>query len=1062
MIEELPYPKDLLEEILSILKKEGEVHISNLLGSSFSFFSRILKDNLSNSTLVIVTWDDERAKDIKKELDLFGESSVLYLSFFDLPISFIKSTIITTMPQILKKIPKGNVFKEWIEIKVGDSYSLEELCEKCVKFGYEKEYKVEKEGQFSKRGSIFDIFPFGYKSPVRLDFFGDFVESIREFDPVSQRSQKEILSVRIKPQILNEIKERAKTWFKEAKIEDDLFEKIMDPDEKRIFMEYTLPLLFESSSIKDMIPKDTVFIFDDIEKGDLLDIIFREKRRFDLIQKSFRFMLTFSSVFSDPKIIFEFPNIFSKRAKGNGIVFPVTKEILFRGKEDIKRLSKMGQKILIVLSPRSFTKKRVEFEKIGENVRVFEGEIKEGFSLPRFGFHLFCEKEIEKEIKKEKDIEFLPTFGDLVVHEDYGVGIYRGLFTLTFPNYRSDFILIEYDGGDKLYVPVSDLYRIYPYRGVSQGKPRLDKLGSPFWKRKKERAKRAIKEMAQDLIKLYALRKISKGYAFSKDDGYMSQFVAEFPYEETQDQRKAIEEVLSDMESPRPMDRLVCGDSGYGKTEVIMRAAAKAVLDGKQVAILVPTTVLAHQHYETLCKRFKNYPVNIGILSRLVPQKLRRKTEDEIREGKIDIVVGTHALFTSSNFKDLGLLVIDEEHKFGVSQKERLKKMNPNVDVLYTTATPIPRTLELSLSGLREISVIKTPPKDRKPAQIYVLNFGKDVIKDAIEYEIKRGGQIFFIHNFIESIDEMGDFIKRVVPQIKIGIAHGKMDSRELEDVMIQFQRGEIDLLLSTSIVESGLDFPRANTMIINRADRFGLSDLYQLRGRVGRSDVQAYVYLLVPEKSSLSHEARKRLFAITRMNEPGAGMRLALYDLEIRGAGNLLGHKQSGHMDDLGIDFYLEILHKTMRELKGEAKEEIFPEVELNLSYYIPKDYILDHEQRFSIYRKLAFCESGKDIDDIKDELLDRFGKFPKEVENLLKVTKIKILAKIKNLSLIKGDDSKLVIGFLKLDDKKLERLIETVLREPKVFTLTNDKKLIIKKKIGIDEIPALIDKLF
>ncbi|HJT16753.1 MAG TPA: transcription-repair coupling factor, partial [Thermoanaerobaculia bacterium] len=568
-----------------------------------------------------------------------------------------------------------------------------------------------------------------------------------------------------------------------------------------------------------------------------------------------------------------------------------------------------------------------------------------------------------------------------------------GLQRIPFGETEREVMEIEYSGGGKLLMPMENLNLIQKYSGGGEEKPRLDKLGGTTWARTKASVKKAMRDMADELLKLYATRQMVPGHAFSKDSPWQFEFEEAFEFEETEDQGSAIDDVKSDMESRKPMDRLLCGDVGYGKTEVAMRAAFKAVMDGKQVAMLAPTTILAYQHYRTFLRRFASFPVTIELLTRYYSAKEQKEIARKIGTGEIDVVIGTHRLLSKDiDFKDLGLLIIDEEQRFGVAQKERLKQMKKAVDVLSMSATPIPRTLHMSLVGIRDISVIETPPKDRLAIQTAVVPFNDDFIREAIEFECGRGGQIFFVHNRVESIYGMKEYLEKIVPGLRVIVGHGQMDERELERAMLAFINREFDVLLATTIIENGIDIPACNTILINHAERFGLSQLYQLRGRVGRSDRLAFCYLLVPSDKILTSDARKRLGAIQEFADLGAGFRIAAKDLEIRGSGNILGGEQSGQIAAVGFEMYTKLLEETIRELKGEVvEEEVETSMNLGVDIYIPHDYIGDENVRMMVYKKIAAATNDERLDQIRNEMRDRFGAIPANVENLLHFVRVK-----------------------------------------------------------------------
>ncbi|MEE8299734.1 MAG: transcription-repair coupling factor, partial [Desulfatiglandales bacterium] len=620
-----------------------------------------------------------------------------------------------------------------------------------------------------------------------------------------------------------------------------------------------------------------------------------------------------------------------------------------------------------------------------------------------------------------------------------------GLSKMEIDSRVRDFVIIEYADNDRLYIPADRINIIQKYIGLDDKNPQLDRLGGASWRLTKKKAKRSIEEIAKDLVKLYAMRKFRKGFAFSKVDNYYREFEATFDYEETPDQIEAIDVVLDDMESGSPMDRLICGDVGFGKTEVAIRASFKAVMDGKQVAILVPTTVLAEQHYQTFARRFASYPIRIAVLSRFIPNSVQKRIIGDIGLGKIDITIGTHRILSADIiFKDLGLLIVDEEQRFGVRDKERLKKYRHFVDVLAMTATPIPRTLHMSLMGVRDLSIIQTPPAERLSIQTYVAGFDEGIISHAIERELGRGGQIFFVHNRVQTIEMMADKLSRLVPRARIDIAHGQMKERDLETAMIRFLAKETDLLVCTTIIDSGLDIPSANTIIINNVDRFGLAEIYQLRGRVGRSNVKAYAYLLISDGSTLTNDAQKRLRVLMDFAQLGSGVNIALNDLRIRGGGNILGFSQSGHIKAIGYELYLKLIEQTVAELKGEVwKEEISPEINTDLPVFIPHSYIEESDVRLDIYRRLSIIKDGLELKEMVREVKDRFGPPPKEVLNLISVIKIKIgLNKIGSTRL-DVKDGYMIFSFSKDTHLSPPELGDLVARNPENFCLLSDRKL-------------------
>jgi transcription-repair coupling factor (superfamily II helicase) len=741
----------------------------------------------------------------------------------------------------------------------------------------------------------------------------------------------------------------------------------------------------------------------------------------------------------------------------------------------IRKWVEEGQKVFLVCRSESekarmsrlLLEYEIDFSQPGEKLpfwgdtpalHLIKGELSQGFAIPSGGLVFLHEEDIfGRKVRKHRlrvpepldslaPHELEPE--EYVVHIDFGIGLYRGLETLDIRGYVNDYLHLEYAKGDKLYLPVDRASRIQKYVSTEDLPPTLDRLGSPSWTRTKQKVKESVLAMAEELVSLYATRLVRKGLSFSKSDPSYHEFEASFPYEETQDQVRAIEEVLRDMEGERPMDRLVCGDVGFGKTEVAIRAAYKAVMDGKQVAVLVPTTVLAQQHYTNFLKRFEDYPVEIEMLSRFRSPKQQKAILAAMVDGKADIVVGTHRLLQKDvKFRDLGLLILDEEHRFGVRHKEALKKMRTEVDVLTLSATPIPRTLQMSLLGLRDLSSIKTPPQDRRAIETYIIPFEQDIIRHAVVREIERGGQVFFVHNQVYDIETFAARLEEIVPKASIAVAHGQMPERSLERVMLDFVQGKYTVLVCTTIIESGLDIPNANTLLVHRADRLGLAQLYQLRGRVGRSERQAYTYLIVPDEDTLAGEARKRLEALYEFTELGSGFRIARYDLEIRGAGNLLGAHQSGHVRAIGYDLYMEMLEKAIRQLKGETTlEEVDPEIHLEMPAHLPQEYIEDSTQRLSFYKRLAKTRDDHEVDQIRVEMQDRFGTLPAQAETLLDLIRIKVRLRRLRVREARLAEEGLMLSFDPQPSVSVDRILAWSKQEPDRLRLFPDDRVLIR----------------
>ncbi len=703
-----------------------------------------------------------------------------------------------------------------------------------------------------------------------------------------------------------------------------------------------------------------------------------------------------------------------------------------------------------------------------EKPTITVGNISGGIELPMHKLVFITENELfKKRVKRARrqqkvsNAERIKSYqelkvGDYVVHANHGVGKYLGIETLKLNNLHKDFMLIRYSGDDKLYVPIDQIDLVQKYVGAEGKEPKLYKLGGTEWTKVKRKVQSSVEDIADDLIKLYAERESRKGYAFSKDTEMQREFEASFPYQETEDQLRCIAEIKQDMEKDRPMDRLLCGDVGYGKTEVAIRAAFKAIMDGKQVAILVPTTILAQQHYETIRERFQGYPINIGLLSRFRTRKQQTETINGMKKGTVDIVIGTHRVLSKDvEFRDLGLLIVDEEQRFGVKHKEKIKQIKSNVDVLTLTATPIPRTLHMSMLGVRDLSVIETPPENRFPIQTYVVEYNPILVREAIEREMARGGQIFFLYNRVENIDKIARDLGMLVPEARVGVAHGRMTETELENVIVSFLEGEYDVLVSTTIIETGVDIPNVNTLIISNADRMGLSQLYQLRGRVGRSNRVAYAYFTYQKDKVLTEVAEKRLQAIKEFTELGSGFKIAMRDLSIRGTGNLLGSQQHGFIDSVGFDLYSQMLKEAIEARKAGKDEENIkpfePELSLKLDAYIPDEYINDERQKIEIYKHFNTLETGEEISELKEELVDRYGDYPIEVENLFIVSALKMHSKKEKVESISEKNNKITLLVSEdrsqaIDGSKLFELANQFGRNVQLGTENNKLKITVK----------------
>lgn len=877
---------------------------------------------------------------------------------------------------------KDELSDKVLSLTVGKEFERERLIERLIEVGYKRVSLVIDKGEFSSRGWILDLFPANYEEPVRIEFYGDEIEMMKTFDIESQRSLREIKELTILPVSL--------------------------PDDGRINLDslgyslrYYTDSAFKGLQKKGITLEDFCLLTPlDIEGEGVransmplsgLGVLPEERKSLSDLGR------TLKSVSKDNKVLL----VTASQAQAMRL-----KELLFDGG---------------VIAPIIDTE---EFSSYEGNVVITSGVLSSGLFTE--GLLILTEKEIFGErpnyrpMKRSKVSGLLSTLndispGDYVVHTEHGIGRFLKIERRAIGGSVSDFAIIEYADGDRLYLPLYNIGRIKKYVAGEGIVPSIDRLGGKTWQRKKAKVKKAIREMADKLLRLYAEREVSKGFAFSPDTELHREFYDFFPYEETPDQIRSLEEIKADMESDRPMDRLLCGDVGYGKTEIAMRAAFKAVYDGKQVAVLVPTTILCEQHYYNFTSRFKAFPIKIDYLSRFKSKAEAALTIRALAKGEIDIIIGTQSLLRKDiSFYDLGLLIIDEEHRFGVAQKERIKELKRGIDVLTMTATPIPRTMQMALSGIRNMSLIETPPEERIAVMSILSVFNKELIREAIERELNRGGQVLFVHNFIHDIGDVERLINSLFPDVRSEVAHGDMPSRRLERVMLDFMRGDIKILIATNIIGSGIDIPSANTIIINRADRLGLADLYQLKGRVGRSNVRAYAYFLIPGENLITEEAKKRLEAIKEMSYLGAGFRLAMKDLEIRGAGNLLGPEQSGHIHAVGFDTYIEMLERAIAELKGEEiREEFEPVISLKVDALIPEAYIEDVSVRLGMYRRIAAAKTEEDLEELVYEMRDRFGEIPEEVKNLIGIMRLKIMAKRLMIKGISEERSRIRFSF-------------------------------------------------
>ena len=975
-----------------------------------------------------------------------------------------ETIVIASLESLVDKISTREIYESCTqEIDYETVLDLDKVVRNLILAGYERVHMVEGVGQFSLRGGIIDIFAPNNQNPYRIELFDDEVDSIRTFDVITQRSLEAVESITIPPVkellILDEYREIMCDNLKSELVSHNYQAKTIEKYERYLELlqeksyisniHMLLPFIPDNylTSLFDYLNKDALVFMDEPKRLEEKASLIEEEQYLkstDLLEAG---EILSSHVGLDYGYRELLENILKKTLLVSSTLLRASKDIQekaihnfsvksmtnYHNKmdllvEDINYYKYRGYKIIILSGTEergirlkenlqefgvesSFSKDKDKEIKSGQ-LFITTGSVHSGFEYSSIKLVIISDREIfgaqkkKSKSSKKKSGQKLINISDLVVgsyvvHESHGIGQYEGIEQLDIQGVKKDYLTIRYKGQDKLYIPIDQMNLIQKYIGADGVKPKINKLNSGDWQRTKTRARRAVEDMAQDLLDLYAKRETLKGYAFSKDTPWQRQFEDLFSYEETEGQLNSIVEIKKDMEKVKPMDRLLCGDVGYGKTEVALRAAFKALMDGKQVAILVPTTILAQQHYNTIIERFREFPVNAALLSRFRTQKEIKTSIEGIKNGVVDIVVGTHRLLSKDvKFKDLGLLIVDEEQRFGVKHKETLKQLKENIDVLTLTATPIPRTLQMSMVGIRDMSVIEEPPEERYPIQTYVVEFNEQMIRDAILKELSRGGQIYFVYNRVETIDRIASKLRDLVPEAKFTIGHGQMAEKQLEKVMMDFHDKEYDVLVCTTIIETGLDIPNVNTIIVYDSDKMGLSQLYQLRGRVGRSNRIAYGFFTYEKNKVLSEVAERRLRAIKEFTEFGSGFKIAMRDLEIRGAGNLLGIEQHGHIEAIGYDLYVKFLSEAISKLKGEkVREKVDTTIDINVNGFIPAKYIEDEEQKIEVYKKIAAIESYLDYSELIDELIDRFGDIPSEVENLMLISYIKGLANKNNI---------------------------------------------------------------
>ena len=991
--------------------------------------------------------------------------------------------IVTTIEAVMQKmVAKDTLYQNVIDFEVGKTYLLDEIKEKLVGLGYERSDLIENKGQFSIRGGIVDV-GLSEKIGVRIEFWGDEVDSIRFFQISSQRSTEMLKEITIFPAhelIVQDLSEAVKNIQEKYPEEIEDIELIKNGDYISKINKYFNEFYENQASFLDYMSDEYLLLLDEnskinqrktniIEDNNKLIESLVEKEKF--VPEAIENISKFEYNFEEKQIIYLEQNDSIKNIQK---YYFETREINFYNLQldlllaDIVTYQKNKKKVVLLAGNEISAKKlcdilkenqiNYKYEREAENVKPGEiivtiGGFSSGFE--NYDLNLIVislQNNFEEPVKRKKKLS--STFkdsekivfadlkpGDIVVHQTHGIGQFIGVNTITADGVTKDYIKIKYRNDDILYVPTNSLDSVRKYiGGGDNSSPRLNKLGGKEWSATTSKVKKNLEEVAKDLIELYAKRQKIKGFSFSPDTPWQKQFEDSFPYTETDDQLRCIQDVKKDMEKPQPMDRLLCGDVGYGKTEVAIRAAFKAVMDQKQVAYLVPTTILANQQYEEFKTRMQEFAINVELLNRFKTKKEQDEIIKKLKLGEVDVVVGTHRLLSEDvNFKDLGLLIIDEEHRFGVKDKEKIKKLRTNIDVLTMTATPIPRTLHMSIVGVRDMSVIYEPPHNRKPVQTYVLEYDQEVITEAITKEIEKGGQVFYLFNQVEGIEKKANEISMLVPEAKVGFAHGKMSGRELEEIMESFINHEINVLVCTTILESGIDIPNANTIIVENADRLGLAQLYQIRGRVGRSDKQAYAYITYKRDKLLSEVADKRLKAIKEFTEFGSGFKIAMRDLEIRGAGSMLGEMQHGHMEQVGYDTYCKLLDEVIKEMQGiEVVEEQDVQIDLAVSSYIPDNFIENSSQKIEIYQNIALCRTEEELQNVIDEVIDRYGRLPKELENLIDIARIKQLARKANILKIAQRENGIVFYFVK-EKIKPEMVNTLITKYPMLVKFSN-----------------------
>lgn len=1145
--------------------QEKSIHLEGLWETSKDFLLALLRGKLKGNFLIL-TPSLEVAEEVAKNLRFFLSQTLLkeanhavclfpawdtipYEAQSPVPelvaqrmealfglLNRTSDIVVSPIQAALQYLLPKRVFNNTIGyFEAGETIEREEMVGLLVRAGYRAVDLVEDTGDFSVRGGVLDFFPPGRELPIRLEFFGDTIESIKDFNPATQRSEgshQEVVILPVTEAILTPEhcyhgSKKLKENFGDSYLCQSKIQYLLSHlEEGRHFsgVEQYIPYLYSrlETLFQYLSPQDHLFLYEPSSLQRAAEDYYQEiEHRY---QKAHRENIPFPSpqdgyrpwpdlqkelLASRPLINLRALNqeiglglerperasdSVSFQVKSVGGIIGKSK-IIGRDRSYLESLTcgvkswLRDQQLVLLVCGSDGQADRLEgiFNEYEIGTRrtadqalsalpdedkgqpipplICLGELSHGFYLPDLSLVIITDQELFGERKKVSGLKrgrtasVLSTFrdlceGDYVVHIDHGIGRYLGLKRITIDEIRKDFMVVEYQGGDKLYIPPEKLNLIQKYSGSGGAIPKLDRLGSTSWGKAKEKVKKSIQDMAEDLLKLYAAREVAIGLTAPPDTPWQKEFEASFEYEETPDQARAIRDVKHDMEKPKPMDRLVCGDVGYGKTEVALRAAFKAITGHKQVALVAPTTILVEQHFQKFSQRFAPYPIRVEMLSRFRTPAQQRKAIEGLRAGTVDMAIGTHRLLQKDvEFHDLGLVIIDEEQRFGVTHKERLKQFRKSVDILTLTATPIPRTLNMAFMGIRDLSVIDTPPVDRLAIQTHIIQFDPDVITEVIIREIDRGGQIFFVHNRVEDIEKIADYVRGLVPSARTVVAHGQMQEKDLEKVMLDFMRCKYDILICTTIIESGLDIPAANTIIINQAHKYGLAQLYQLRGRVGRSNRRAYAYLLIPPEDILSEEARKRLIAIQELSELGSGFRLAARDMEIRGAGNLLGPEQHGHIAAVGFDLYCDLIRQTILELQGQTVE-VQPEItiDLQIEAHLPDYYIPDTNQRLNMYKRASLITNEEELKDWREELEDRYGKLPEAARPFFHQLEVRLMCQKLKVTALHRKGNQLIFSFHEQTPVAPEFLLRLVQQSKGTIRLSppNDLVIMVAESIG------------